>query len=125
MPKKTRFNLPPLNLGKESLGPRIARLRKERGLTQVQLANEIGIIQSIISGYEQERLRPTIEMLVRLAQVLKVTTDELLGVKSINKSAQKASLKIIRRLQKIQKLPPAKQKAVLKTIDMLLEPGGK
>jgi DNA-binding XRE family transcriptional regulator len=40
--------------GQETLGRRIARLRKERGYTQVELAEKIGIIQVLISDYERE-----------------------------------------------------------------------
>src|SRR5688572_28863583 len=118
MPKKSRFELPPLNLGKESLGERIARLRKERGYTQIELAEKIGIIQTIISDYEKDRFRPNTDMIIRLAQALEVSTDELLGLKAAKKKENKPSLKILRRLHKIESLPPAKQKAVLKTLDM-------
>ena len=40
----------------ETVGQRLARLRKERGWTQVELAERIGIIQSLISDYERDRL---------------------------------------------------------------------
>ena len=42
MPKKSKLNLPPLNLGEEAWGKRIARLRKQNGLSQAQLAKKIG-----------------------------------------------------------------------------------
>lgn len=120
MPRKSRLNLPPLNLGPEPLGQRIARLRKERGYTQVALAEKIGLVQNLISVYESDQLRMTADMVVRFARALEVSADELLGLHK-SKSDAKPSLKILRRLTKIQSLPPAKQKAVLKTLDMLLE----
>jgi len=46
MPRVSKFKLAPLQLGKETLGERIARLRKEKGYTQVELAQKIGINQS-------------------------------------------------------------------------------
>ena len=52
MPQKSKIKLPPLNLGKETLGKRIARLRKEKGCTQSELAQRIGIIRELISNYE-------------------------------------------------------------------------
>ena len=55
------MELPPLDYGNEPVGQRLARLRKERGFTQVDLAQKIGIIQSLVSDYETDRLRLTAE----------------------------------------------------------------
>ena len=52
MPRGSKLKLPPLYLGKETIGKRIARLRKERGYTQVELAEKMNIIQTLISDYE-------------------------------------------------------------------------
>ncbi len=119
MPQKPKYKLPPLDLGDEVLGSRIARLRKEKGLTQVELAKTIGIKQALISDYERSRLRPNYEMIIRLAIALEVTTDELLGVKAIKNS--KPNLKIQKRMRKIEALPETQQKFVLKTIDSHLK----
>lgn len=121
MPKVSKFNLPPLNLGSETLGQRIARLRKAKGLTQVQLAEVIGLAQDLISAYELDKLGMKAEMVIRFARALAVSTDELLGVKPAKSEAKQPSLKLIRRLHKIQSLPSAQQKALLKTIDMYIK----
>jgi hypothetical protein len=42
MPRVSRLKLPPLDLGGESLGERVARLRNEREFTQMELAEEVG-----------------------------------------------------------------------------------
>ncbi len=63
-----------------ALGKRIAALRKERGYTQVELADQLGGIQAVISDYERGKLRPHPDMIVRLAKALRVSTDEMLGV---------------------------------------------
>jgi transcriptional regulator with XRE-family HTH domain len=77
MPKKSRLKLPPVTLGQdESLGERIARLRKESSITQQELAERIGTIQDLISDYERDRLRVTAEMVVRIAEALGITADE-------------------------------------------------
>lgn len=121
MPRKSKLNLPPLNLGKETLGQRIARLRKERGYTQAELADKMGIIRELISDYEREKIRPHYEMVIRFALALDVTTDVLLGLKPSKNNGSKPSLKILRRMKKIEALPPAQQKVLLKNIDMFLK----
>jgi len=117
MPK--RLQLPPLDLGDETIGQRLARIRKERGYTQVALAEKIGIIQSLISDYETDRLRLTAEMAIRFALAMDVTTDELLHPKS-KKKTKRPSLKIMRRMEEIEKLPPRQQTIVLSALDSIL-----
>lgn len=121
MPRKSKIKLPPLNLGKESLGQRLARLRKEKGYTQTDLADRIGTIRELISNYERERLRPNYEMVIRLAIALEVTADELLGMKPSIKTGAKPNLKIQRRMKNIEALPENQQKFILKAIDSHLK----
>lgn len=59
-------------------------------------------------------------MLLRLARALRATTDEILGINNTNSSEENPSLKIMKRLLKIERLPLAQQKALLKNIDMFL-----
>jgi transcriptional regulator with XRE-family HTH domain len=104
------------------VGQRLARLRKERGYTQVDLAKKIGIIQTLISDYELDKLRMSAEMAVRFAMILGITTDELVNPKvGPKKSTRKPSLKIMRRMEQIEKLPPRKQDFVLQALDSLLK----
>ncbi len=110
-----------MNLGPETLGQRIRRLRNERGYTQAELASKIGIIRELVSDYEREKIRPHYEMVIRIALALDISTDELLGVKPTKKNGNKPSLKIQRRMKKIEDLPPAQQKVVLKNIDIFLK----
>ncbi len=118
MPK--RLKLPPLDFGNETLGQRLARIRKERGYTQVELAEKIGIIQSLISDYETDRLRLSAEMAVRFVMALNVSTDELLNPKAKKRPGKQPSRKVMRRVEQIEKLPPQQQMILLKTIDTFL-----
>ena len=117
MPRRPTLKLPPLDLGKETLGQRIARIRKERGYTQVELAERIGIIQSLVSAYEKDKLRLTAEMTIRFATALEVSTDDLLRPKGAKVSHRRPSRRVLRRLEQIESLPPSQQTAVLRTID--------
>jgi hypothetical protein len=59
-------------------------------------------------------------MVVRFAQALEVTTDELLGIRVAKENGRKSSLKLVRRLKRIEELPSAQEKTLLKTIKSLL-----
>lgn len=121
MPKRSRFSLPPVNTEGESIGRTLARLRKERGYTQTELAERIGIIQALVSDYERDKLRLNADMLIRFARALAVPSDEILGLKSTHSKGKNPSLKVLRRLSRIESLTAAQQRALLKTIDMFLK----
>jgi transcriptional regulator with XRE-family HTH domain len=56
---------------------RLARLRKDKGLTQKELAELVGLNQAQIHRYERGTAEPSMSALKRLALTLAVTTDEL------------------------------------------------
>ena len=119
MPRPVKHPLPPIDLGDESLGERLARLRKERGYTQTELARIIGTRQTIVSDYECERIRPHIEMAVRLARALEVTVDELVGAAPQNSTALK-NQRFLRRLKQLESLPNRDQDALVRMMDSLI-----
>lgn len=61
-------------------GVRLKELRRERGLTQGQVAERIGVTASIISAYENELRQPSYEVLLKLVRLYDVSADYLLGV---------------------------------------------
>lgn len=67
----------------QSMGKRIMQLRKEKGYTQEQLAEMMGVSAQAVSKWENDVSCPDISILPMLAEKLGVTTDELLGVKPI------------------------------------------
>ena len=62
----------------ESIGKRIARLRKEKGMSQENLAERIGVSAQAVSKWENDQSCPDISLLPRLTKLLGVTADELL-----------------------------------------------
>ena len=123
MPKKSK--LAPTAAQKETLGLRLAQVRKERGLTQVELAQRTGLIQVVVSDYERGRLRLPADMAVRFAEILGVTVDELLQSRkkkggAAKKTTKQPSLKLVRRMEQIESLPTYQQRALLMTIDTFI-----
>jgi transcriptional regulator with XRE-family HTH domain len=121
MPRISRLPLTPIDPGPETIGQRMARLRKERGYTQKEVAERTGLIQALVSDYENDKLRLNSDMILRFAQVLEVSTDELLLPPSTKPSAKKPSRRVLRRLEQIENLPRRKQDALLTTIDYFIK----
>ena len=61
-----------------TIGKRIAHLRKEKGLTQEELAQHMGISPQAVSKWENDQTCPDISALPKLARLFGVTVDELL-----------------------------------------------
>ena len=61
-----------------TIGKRIAHLRKEKGLTQEELASHMGISPQAVSKWENDQTCPDISALPKLARLFGVTVDELL-----------------------------------------------
>jgi transcriptional regulator with XRE-family HTH domain len=108
-------------LNNETFGKRLSRFRKERGLSQNALAEKIGISQSTFTDYERDILRLHDKLIVKLSKILKISSDELLGIKNNGYKEPLPNLRLMRRLIEIERLPLTQQKALLKNIDMFLK----
>jgi transcriptional regulator with XRE-family HTH domain len=107
----------------ESPGERLARLRRERGITQEELAEMLGVSQPVVSDYERGELRLHGELILQLNQILGVSADELLGLQPTKTEGAVKNRRLARRLQQIEKLPRRDQQAILRTIDAFLAKG--
>lgn len=58
----------------------IRELRQARGMSQVELAKKLGVTKQSVSNWENDNIQPSVEMLVKLANCLCVTTDSLLDM---------------------------------------------
>lgn len=65
---------------KYEIGSRIRKFREDRGFSQLQLADKIGVTNSRISNWEQGQNRPDADILAELCRVLEVSPSELLDV---------------------------------------------
>lgn len=107
------------NVKRSKIGEKIACLRRERGISQVQLAEKTGLTARMVSFYERETDDIPPIRLEKIAKVLGTTVDELLNgqAKRINLEVNKAFL---RRLELAKSLPAQKQKILSDMIDEML-----
>ena len=62
-----------------SFGTKLQELRKEKGMTQEELANDLAITPQSVSKWENEQSTPDLDTLVKIAKILGVSCDYLLG----------------------------------------------
>ncbi len=104
----------------EPFGARMARLRKNAGFSQRDLAKELGVSQRMIAYYEAQSENPPAQLLPALVDLFGVSTDELLGIKP-TRPAPPANQRLLHRMKQIEKLPPKDKKQLLALIDAFLE----
>ena len=103
------------------LGRRIAERRKAQGITQVELAKELGIAQQTMAHYEGGVSRIAVETLAQLASALETTVEELIGAPAKRGAGKRGPApKIQQQLEKIEALPKAKQRAIAQVLDSML-----
>ena len=104
----------------KEIGKRIAARRKELGLKQAYVNEAAGLSDKYLSNIENARSIPSIEVLMRICDVLNVTPDYFL-VGSVNTDKSNAYQKIIE--SKMQSLNKNKQKFLCDFADWLIERG--
>ena len=113
----------------KALGARIAALRKQQGLTQTQLAEELGIAQQTLAHYEVGRLRMPVSLLPAFAQRFTVGIDELLMGESSRSASGRTKRgpapRLQRQMERIARLPRMKQQLVIDMLDGLLAQAGR
>jgi transcriptional regulator with XRE-family HTH domain len=65
------------------VAPRLRRVREQRGMTIIAVAEQTGISKSTLSRLETGQRRPTLELLLPLAQLYRVPLDELVGAPDV------------------------------------------
>ena len=102
------------------LGARVAEQRKVQSITQVQLAESLGVSQQTINSYEVGRRRIPVSTLPQLARLLSVTVEELLGDNGTATRKRGPAPMLQRQIERIQQLPRTQQKFVMQMLDTVL-----
>ena len=66
---------------KKTLGAMIAELRKQHGMTQLELAEKMGVTDKAVSKWERDLSCPDINSIPNLAEILDVSVEELMQIK--------------------------------------------
>lgn len=106
------------------VGRRLRALRNQRGMTQAELGEKVGLPQTLVSDYEVGRARMHAGLVTGFAKALKMSADELLGIEKTRENGFVKDRRFLRRLQKIDRLPERQKRHLLGTIDAVLKGSG-
>lgn len=104
----------------QAMGDSIAEARKALGMTQAQLADELGVAQQVVASYEVGRHRVPASFLPRLARTLAVTVADLIG-EEVAPSRRGPSPRLLQQIERIQRLPKSRQRFIMEMIDIALQ----
>ncbi|MBR2046369.1 MAG: helix-turn-helix transcriptional regulator [Agathobacter sp.] len=104
---------------KKTLGMMIAELRKEKGMTQLELAEKMGVTDKAVSKWERDLSCPDINSLPNLAEILDVTVDELMQIKREAENTKQSPKEIIQIVLKAVPLAMGVAVVVLSVMDEL------
>lgn len=94
---------------------KLTEARKRKGVSQEELANELGTKGPVVGRYERDEMKPSIEVAGKMAEFLDVSLDYLVGRTDVLIDA-----KILNRVVEIQRLSPDEQKTVFSLMDAYL-----
>jgi len=105
------------------LGTRVAELRKAKNITQIQMAELLGVSQQTINSYEVGRRRIPVSALPTLATALTISIEELLGeTVTQNKNNKRGPApKLQKQVEIISQMPKAKQKLATDLLDAIIQ----
>ena len=109
---------------KKTLGMMIAELRKEKGMTQLELAEKMGVTDKAVSKWERDLSCPDINSLPNLAEILGVTVDELMQIKKEAENPSQSVQDIIQLVFKVVPLAMGVAVVVLSVMGELEIQGG-
>ena len=98
-----------------SFGKRLTEVRKEKKLSQDDLAKKLDVHGAVIGRYERDEVNPSIEMATQIAKALKISLDYLVGNTDL-----KLDTGIIKRIEDIQKMDSENKNHLFALMDAFL-----
>lgn len=102
------------------LGARIAARRKEQAITQVELAERLGVSQQTITAYEVGRRRIQVSALPVIARTLGITVEQLIEGESKGNGKRGPAPRIQQQLERVANLPKARQRVIGEVLDSMI-----
>ncbi len=99
-----------------TLGQQITKLRKQKKLSQNDLGKKAGTSGDIIGRYERDEVKPSIEVAAKIADILEVSLDFLIGKITVEVDNQ-----LLKRVIEVQQMDDNDKEHILYTLDALIK----
>ena len=106
---------------RSNFGARIAHLREQAGLSQIDLAQKLGVSQQAVALWERKASTVRSDTLSKLAQALNVTSDVLLGVNPPKSNPSTAKGRLALLFDKASRLPRRQQEKIVEFVEAFVD----
>jgi transcriptional regulator with XRE-family HTH domain len=100
-----------------SLGQKITKIRKEKKMSQIDIANAVGVSRDAISKYERDDNTPSVEVAKKIAKTLGVSLDYLVSEED---NLEVVDIDMLDRMKEIQRLNNDDKSTINKIIDAFI-----
>ena len=98
-----------------SFGKRLLEARKKKGISQEELADKLGTKGPYIGRYERDEMKPSIEAVAKISDILESSIDWLVGHTDLEPSKS-----MLRRIQEVTKMPSKEREHVFAMLDAFI-----
>ena len=98
-----------------NFGTTVAELRKEKGISQTDLASQLGVHKNVLGRYERNEVFPSIDIARKIADILEVSLDFLTGKEPIQIDKETSN-----RILEVSKFDEETKKHIFATIDAFI-----
>lgn len=98
-----------------TLGQHIISLRKEKKFSQSELGKRAATSGDLIGRYERDEVKPSIDVIIRIADALNISIDYLVG-----KTSFELNQDMLKRFQEVSSLPDTDKKQIYMVMDALI-----
>jgi len=99
-----------------SFGSRVLQARKNKGLSQEDLAKELGTKGPAIGRYERDEMKPSIDVAAKIASILDVSLDWLVGHTDMELDS-----KMLERIQEVTQMKERDREHVFAMLDAFIK----
>ena len=99
-----------------SFGKRLLSARKSKGISQEELAEKLGTKGPAVGRYERDEMKPSIDAAAKMAELLNVSLDYLVGKTDLNLDSS-----MMKRIQLVSKLPDKEKECVFVFLDSFID----
>ncbi|MFM7855758.1 MAG: helix-turn-helix domain-containing protein [Flammeovirgaceae bacterium] len=103
----------------DTFGKKLRECREAKDISQAELARQLGAHHSIIGRYERDEVKPTIDVVKKMAKILDTTVGYLLGESSTNEVLRDPAM--LKRLNDINSFSEEERKYILYALDALIK----
>jgi len=107
----------PTQKPRSQLGDRLARAREQAGISQVELARRMGTSQQTVAYWERKAVSLRSDVIVKLAEILEVSADDILGTAAGKSRTAKPSGKARQLFDAVSRLPRRQQDKIISILE--------